>query len=851
MSSVSDPVTRVRARGARVAKNLLRRLPSRPAKATPPPPAAPAVPDAPAAPADPRGPLVERLERGRALDEAVIDEVRALVGDGTPGRALALAESLRRDPATSALGRVAAGIVAHERGYVALAHAQLRDLPPDTWARLAPAEYVRSGLALAPDETLEAVRALVEADPPGVLCEGWYEILAAVFGYGAQELAREVFAVFDQHVGRDIPGWPEGPTHRDWMRAWVAADADSPTAPAPPDSRPVLAIMDYGHPGANRASANIGDHIQSIAGLAHVARHRGVRLHGEGKLVGLLKTLQDRTRPEFARDDLDADLEVMAVHRDASMYQPIPEGTWVLCFGWYMHALFTMRHGFPLHRNLRPIFISFHCNKRSLLTPDAVEYLRRYGPVGCRDWTTAHLLTSMGVPAFFSGCVTTTIGGVFPDAPAPPADAPVAYVDVPEDSLPADAVTYAHSSLAVRRRSFVANAKIALERLDTYRREHSRVVTSRLHCHLPLRSIGVESEFVPVNPADVRFAGLIDISDQQFEAIRSGLTEKLEQVLRLMIAGAPEAAVYAAWREATADDVAAAARELRRPVELQSPATKWAERLPGVVEATETHPPRVARAEPPVDCAVFLPRHTVRGAAALLDSLVEHASRPVRLWVLAPPDSPVDRLTDAFPEVTINSIALGPFGSRGRQLGLVLLPALIPEVSRLVVLPTPAVVTTDICELADLELGSHALAAPTRLGTASISGFGVIHTAANRLRDRPAAAAELRRAALARHGFDFDAFSLAPVVLDLARLRRDGFMDEGLRLARTFALKDVEILHFTVGPDRVQVPERWAAVPTRTPERGPGLQHWADAPKPWSDVLTPERELWQRHAVAS
>ena len=45
-----------------------------------------------------------------------------------------------------------------------------------------------------------------------------------------------------------------------------------------------------------------------------------------------------------------------------------------------MHALFTMRHGFPLHRNLRPIFISFHCNKRNLLTPDAVEYLRATGP---------------------------------------------------------------------------------------------------------------------------------------------------------------------------------------------------------------------------------------------------------------------------------------------------------------------------------------------------------------------------------------------------------------------------------------------------------------------------------------
>ena len=778
--------------------------------------------------------------------------MRALVADGTAGRALALAESLRRDPATSALGHVAAGIVAHERGYVALAHAHLRGLSPDTWARLAPAEYVRSGLALAPDETLEAVRALVDEDPPDVRSESWYEILAAVFGFGAQELAREVFAVFDRHVDRDVPGWPEGPVHRDWMRSWVEADADSPTGPAPPGGRPVLAIMDYGHPGANRASANIGDHIQSIAGLAHVARHRGVRLHGEDELVGLLTTLRDRTRPEFGRDDLDADLEVMAVHRDASMYQPIPEGTWVLCFGWYMHALFTMRHGFPLHRNLRPIFISFHCNKRSLLTPDAVEYLRRHGPVGCRDWTTTHLLNSMGVPAFFSGCVTTTIGGVFPDAPAPPADAPVAYVDVPEESLPADAVTYAHSSLAVRRRSFVANATIALERLDTYRREHSRVVTSRLHCHLPLRSIGVETEFVPSNRADIRFAGLIDIDDQQFEAIRSGLTEKLERVLRLMIAGAPEADVYAAWREATADEVAAAARELTRPVDLEPPAAKWAERVPAVAGATTTHPPREARSEAPVDCAVFLPsHHNVRGAAALLDSLVEHASRPIRLWALTPPGGSVERLTSAFPEVTINSIALEPLGTRGRALSLVLLPGLIPDVARLVVLPTPAVATADVCELADLELGSHALAAPTRLGTASLSGFGVIHTAANRLRNSPAAAAELRRAALARHGFDFDAFSVAPMVLDLARLRADGFMDEGLRLARTFRLNDVEILHLMVGPDRAHVPERWAAVPTRTPERGPGLRYWADGPKPWSDVLTPEHELWHRHAVVA
>jgi hypothetical protein len=834
-----------RRNGARLARRLRRRKPATRATS-----ARSVTPAGPARSAVPTDPLIDVLERGGALDYAVLVEVRALLAGGRVGHALAIAESLLRHRPSSELGRAAAGIIAHHRGYDTLAWTHLRGLPPAMWARLAPAEHVRAGLALAPDEALRAVERLLDQDPEEVSAESWYEILAAVFGYGDQQLARRIFAVFDRHVEREIPGWPDGPVHRDWLRPWVAADADSPSAPAPPDGRPALAVLDYGHPGAMRASANIGDHIQSIAGLAHLVRHQRVRLHGDGELVDLLGTLRERVRPEFRRNDLQTDLEVLPVHRDASMYQPIPEGTWVLCLGWYMHALFTMRHGFPLHRNLRPVFVSFHCNKRDLLTSPAVEYLRRYGPVGCRDWTTTHLLTSMDIPAFFSGCVTTTISAVFPDAPAPAPDAPVAYVDVPPADVPAGGKTYGHSSQKVRQRSFVANANAALDRLDIYRCEHSRVVTSRLHCHLPLRSIGVETEFVPANPADVRFAGLAGIGDDAFETMRSGLTEKFERVLRAILAGASEEDVYGTWREATAGDVAAARREHRRPVQLDQPAAKWGNRVPRARRATVTKRRRSAAASgAEVHCAVLLRRREPRGVSALLDSVVEHASRPVHLWILSPGDTG-EQVGRAFPDVTISSIPLGPLGRRGRQLALVLLPGLIgSDVERLIVLPSPAVATADICELADLDLGSHGLAAPTRHGTAGVSGFGVINTAANRLRDRPAAAAELRRAALARHAFDFDSFGTAPLVLDLARLRRERFMDEGLALAGTFRLRDVEILHFLFGPQRAQVPERWSVVPTRTPERGPGLLHWADGPKPWQPRLTPERELWHRHAV--
>ena len=158
----------------------------------------------------------------------------------------------------------------------------------------------------------------------------------------------------------------------------------------------------------------------------------------------------------------------------------------MLAFGWFMHAIFELHYGFPFHRNLRPIFLSFHCNKRDLLTPDALAYLRACGPIGCRDWTTVDILLSVGVPAFFSGCMTTTVSNVFPDlAERPGPRAPVAYVDVPPELVPRRGVVYKHSSDAVRLRSFATNVYDAMELLETYRRKHSAMVTSRLHAWLP------------------------------------------------------------------------------------------------------------------------------------------------------------------------------------------------------------------------------------------------------------------------------------------------------------------------------------------------------------------------------
>src|SRR5262245_16909840 len=101
-----------------------------------------------------RDSLLRALERGRALDHALISQVRALVADDEHDRARSIALGLREHPETETLGRLAGGIVAQREGYSALAWDLLRLVPREAWTRFAASEYVRSGLSAAPQEVL-------------------------------------------------------------------------------------------------------------------------------------------------------------------------------------------------------------------------------------------------------------------------------------------------------------------------------------------------------------------------------------------------------------------------------------------------------------------------------------------------------------------------------------------------------------------------------------------------------------------------------------------------------------------------------------------------------------------------
>ncbi|HHF0534157.1 TPA: hypothetical protein ACPHXL_003111 [Vibrio alginolyticus] len=67
---------------------------------------------------------------------------------------------------------------------------------------------------------------------------------------------------------------------------------------------------------------------------------------------------------------------------------------------------------FPPSDSIEPLLISMYLRKEirdDLINGKVRNYLIEKGPVGCRDTSTCDYLNSIGIPAYFSGCLTLTL----------------------------------------------------------------------------------------------------------------------------------------------------------------------------------------------------------------------------------------------------------------------------------------------------------------------------------------------------------------------------------------------------------------------------------------------------------
>ena len=184
----------------------------------------------------------------------------------------------------------------------------------------------------------------------------------------------------------------------------------------------------------------------------------------------------------------------------------------VIMNGWWMHN----DTNFPPHRNVNPLYIAFHVEKKGLVSRRAIEHYKKYEPIGCRDLHTTKLLKKKGVDAYFSGCLTLTLKNPFTN---PKRDkiyivdahlsSKVTYPwgsnDLLQKLIPKyirDQAEYIEHEIpeSIDKDDMYARQKYVQDNLLNKYAQARLVITSRLHCALPCVAYNT--------PAIVLFSGL-------------------------------------------------------------------------------------------------------------------------------------------------------------------------------------------------------------------------------------------------------------------------------------------------------------------------------------------------------
>ncbi len=197
----------------------------------------------------------------------------------------------------------------------------------------------------------------------------------------------------------------------------------------------------------------------------------------------------------------------------------------VIMNAWYMWN----KWNWPPSRHILPLMIGFHYADHQLakqtgtpvkyefLTGLGGEYLKAYGPVGCRDYFTMEQLQNIGIDAFFTGCVTMTL----PSMPERPDKGTyVCLVDLDPKVEKKMKELLADSGLEIRvmthnrerdiNMSWEERKALVEDYLTTYQNARC-VVTKRLHCSLPCLALKTPVYLIKGMDNDIRFTPYYDL----------------------------------------------------------------------------------------------------------------------------------------------------------------------------------------------------------------------------------------------------------------------------------------------------------------------------------------------------
>jgi lipopolysaccharide biosynthesis glycosyltransferase len=244
----------------------------------------------------------------------------------------------------------------------------------------------------------------------------------------------------------------------------------------------------------------------------------------------------------------------------------------------------------------------------------------------------------------------------------------------------------------------------------------------------------------------------------------------------------------------------------------------------------------------------------------VLDSVVEHTTRPVRAFLCSRGlrQESFDRLVRLFPTVSFvwlrtDGIEYGKVSGKIKWATMVtmdrtILPALLPDIDRIIHFDLDALCLADLAELFDVDMQGEPIAACDEPQPNFGDMFNSFRNNAVRLRKEgePDLARELLIRTHAEHSFDFEYFNAGIMVLDLAKMRADDFCGRHLSYVPRFGINGQSVLNYYAGRARTRLDPAWNRLVRLEVAPKPKIAHWAGPFKPWAGhQYVADRELWR------
>lgn len=767
--------------------------------------------------------FVNRAIRQDGFEPAAVELVRRLLQVGHVRRARSIAQVFRANAGTRAMGDVCFALVTmHEPVYETAWQLFSRNDPAFV-LRLAPREYFVAGFQVAPAEALDVLARVINREiamrAPAHL---WLEIATGAFVLGAEDLADRVLKRAERRNATRLK--PEIEALRSWFGRRATASAPVEMAPG---TIP-FAVTDYRMPGQLPGPIRDDEALATLAALGNLVRRRNLRFVGAPRLVPLANRLGRRVPQARQVDGPETTVRLFRVDRDATSFTAVPDGTWFVVSGFIAKVQARLHFDLPYNSRLRPLFIGVEVGEAVLSVDGMVEYLRDHGPIGCRDWRSVSVLHAAGVPAFFSGWVTATLDNL--SAPDPDKTAPAPGIE-------RNLVNLLDKTIARRG---ARNAR-----------------TRRLFAHVAGRAVGARVVFDPPKKGDGLQEDVVGISDEEFDAMRTRVRDLFDAVLAPILAGDGDGEVYARWREATAPLVEQArARHAAvgglpvLTIDIE-PVVRAIRESAVVVERTEQ-----MAADGEINVEFSLDENYKHQLDVVLDSIVTRTSRPIRAFVLCRGHGRDDfaRMARLFPTVSFvwlqtDKADYGPIRNMLRHITVttmdrLLLPDLLPDVDRIIHHDLDALCLADLGELYDIDLGDSPLAARDQRHPFRGSGYVSMMRAAANARTVELSR-ELMKLITSRHPFDFRTLNAGIMVLNLARMRADGFIRNFLPLVEHYGFNDQDVLNVYAGTQRHDLERAWNVYPRFELTEDAKILHWLGGAKPWHPIYIEGQPLWR------